>query len=60
MLTDEYGINQQITDLVNSREIWMVFDMNPDGGEYDIATGGTARGARIASLTPAHPPSARI
>ena len=39
MLTDEYGSNQQITDLVNSREIWMVFDMNPDGGEYDIATG---------------------
>ncbi len=39
ILTNEYGTNQQITDLVNSREIWMVFDMNPDGGEYDIATG---------------------
>jgi hypothetical protein len=39
MLTDEYGLDQQITDLVNSREIWMVFDLNPDGGEYDIATG---------------------
>jgi len=39
MLTDEYGSNQQVTDLVNSREVWMVFDMNPDGGEYDIATG---------------------
>jgi hypothetical protein len=39
ILTDEYGVNSQITDLVNSREIWMVFDMNPDGGEYDIATG---------------------
>ncbi len=39
ILTDEYGATQQITDLVNSREIWMVFDMNPDGGEYDIATG---------------------
>ncbi|HSK67155.1 MAG TPA: M14 family metallopeptidase, partial [Anaerolineales bacterium] len=39
MLTDEYGTNSQITDLVNEREIWMVFDMNPDGGEYDIATG---------------------
>src|SRR5687767_6151662 len=38
-LTDEYGTNQQITDLVNSREVWMVFDVNPDGGEYDIATG---------------------
>ena len=39
MLTDEYGVDQQITDLVNSREIWIVFDINPDGGEYDIATG---------------------
>ena len=39
MLTEEYGVDQQITDLVNSREIWIVFDMNPDGGEYDIATG---------------------
>ena len=39
MLTDEYGVDPQITDLVNNREIWMVFDLNPDGGEYDIATG---------------------
>jgi carboxypeptidase T len=39
VLTNEYGVTQQITDLVDSREIWMVFDMNPDGGEYDIATG---------------------
>src|SRR5688572_30560572 len=39
MLTDEYGTTQQVTDLVNGREVWMVFDMNPDGGEYDIATG---------------------
>ena len=38
-LVDEYGVDQQITDLVNSREIWIVFDLNPDGGEYDIATG---------------------
>ncbi len=39
MLTDEYGTDSQITNLVDNREIWMVFDMNPDGGEYDIATG---------------------
>jgi len=39
MLTDEYGIDPQITSLVDGREIWIVFDMNPDGGEYDIATG---------------------
>jgi len=39
MLTDEYGTDPQITSLVDGREIWMIFDMNPDGGEYDIATG---------------------
>ena len=39
LLTDEYGVDPQITNLVDSREIWIVFDMNPDGGEYDIATG---------------------
>ena len=39
ILTNEYGTNSQITDLVNNREIWIVFDMNPDGGEYDISTG---------------------
>jgi hypothetical protein len=42
MLTDEYGTDPQITSLVDSREIWIVFDMNPDGGEYDIATGSYA------------------
>ncbi len=39
MLTDEYGTDPQITSLVDGREVWIVFDMNPDGGEYDIATG---------------------
>jgi hypothetical protein len=39
MLTDEYGSNSQITNLVDTREVWLVFDVNPDGGEYDIATG---------------------
>jgi carboxypeptidase T len=39
ILTDEYGSDPVITRLVDNREILMVFDMNPDGGEYDIATG---------------------
>ena len=30
---------QHVRDLVNTREIWIVPDMNPDGGEFDIATG---------------------
>ncbi|MFP5287864.1 MAG: M14 family metallopeptidase, partial [Thermoanaerobaculia bacterium] len=39
MLTDEYGVDSRITNIVDSRELWIVFDLNPDGGEYDIATG---------------------
>ncbi|MFH9673563.1 M14 family metallopeptidase [Streptomyces sp. NPDC017405] len=34
-----YGTDPRITDIVNSREIWIVPDLNPDGGEYDIASG---------------------
>jgi hypothetical protein len=36
---DNYGTDSRITNIVNSREIWIVADVNPDGGEYDIATG---------------------
>jgi hypothetical protein len=39
LLADNYGTDQQITDLVNSREIYIIFNVNPDGGEYDVATG---------------------
>ncbi|WP_460365952.1 M14 family zinc carboxypeptidase [Actinocorallia lasiicapitis] len=38
-LLDNYGSDARITGLVNSREIWIMPDLNPDGGEYDIATG---------------------
>ncbi|MFJ1736921.1 M14 family metallopeptidase [Streptomyces sp. NPDC088254] len=34
-----YGTDARITNMVNSREIWIVPDVNPDGGEYDVATG---------------------
>ncbi|ADI07334.1 zinc carboxypeptidase [Streptomyces bingchenggensis BCW-1] len=37
--TQGYGSDSRVTGLVNSREIWIVPDVNPDGGEYDIATG---------------------
>ncbi|OLF09279.1 hypothetical protein BLA60_18985 [Actinophytocola xinjiangensis] len=40
--TDKYGTDSRITNLVNSREIWIVPDMNPDGGEYDISSGSYA------------------
>ncbi|MER5937625.1 M14 family metallopeptidase [Streptomyces sp. NPDC001928] len=38
-LTSDYGSDSRVTSLVNNREIWIVPDLNPDGGEYDIATG---------------------
>ncbi|TDV41751.1 M14 family metallopeptidase [Actinophytocola oryzae] len=41
-LTDLYGTDSHITNLVNSREIWIVPDLNPDGGEWDIRTGSYA------------------
>jgi carboxypeptidase T len=34
-----YGSDSRVTDMVNNREIWILPDLNPDGGEYDIATG---------------------
>ncbi|MFC7328853.1 M14 family metallopeptidase [Marinactinospora rubrisoli] len=39
LFTDGYGSDARITELLESREIWIVPDVNPDGGEYDIATG---------------------
>ena len=39
LFTDSYGTDSRITNLVNSREIWIVPTVNPDGSEYDIATG---------------------
>ncbi len=41
LLTDDYGQPgaEQITALVDSREIFVVFSLNPDGSEFDIATG---------------------
>jgi carboxypeptidase T len=35
-LTDGYGSEARITKIVDSREIWIVFAMNPDGARYDI------------------------
>jgi hypothetical protein len=39
LLTDNYASDPRIANVVNSREIWILPDLNPDGGEYDIATG---------------------
>ena len=64
LLADGYGTDTQITNLVDTREIWIIFAVNPDGFEYDLtctaaATRRTAPGARTASRTPGRRPSAR-
>jgi carboxypeptidase T len=38
-LVDGYGTDTRITNIVNSREVWIIFEVNPDGAEYDIAAG---------------------
>jgi carboxypeptidase T len=38
-LTGTYGTDARVTNVVNTREIYLVFNVNPDGSEYDIATG---------------------
>ncbi|MFI8182589.1 M14 family metallopeptidase [Actinacidiphila glaucinigra] len=36
---DGYATDSRIAGIVDSREIWIIPDLNPDGGEYDIASG---------------------
>ena len=38
-LADGYGKDSRITNIVNSREVWIILAVNPDGAEYDIAGG---------------------
>ncbi|MFH8607943.1 M14 family metallopeptidase [Streptomyces sp. NPDC018029] len=38
-LGDDYATDARVKKMVDEREIWIVPDVNPDGGEYDIATG---------------------
>jgi carboxypeptidase T len=40
--TDKYGTDTGVTNMVNSREIWIIPDLNPDGGEWDIRSGSYA------------------
>jgi hypothetical protein len=36
LLVSNYGTDTQITNIVNSTEIWIIFAVNPDGFEYDL------------------------
>jgi carboxypeptidase T len=44
-LTQGYGTDAAITRLVNIREVWIFFAVNPDGAEYDL-TGSPYRAWR--------------
>ncbi len=41
-LTDTYNTDSRVKAVVDSREIWIIPDVNPDGGEFDISTGSYA------------------
>ena len=38
-LADGYRVNDRVTNIVDTREVWIVFLVNPDGAEYDISGG---------------------
>jgi carboxypeptidase T len=38
-LADGYGTDARVTRIVDSREVWIAFALNPDGAAYDIAGG---------------------
>src|SRR5690606_24982078 len=38
-LARNYATNPRIKELLDTREVWIVPMINPDGAEYDIATG---------------------
>jgi carboxypeptidase T len=42
MLVNGYGTDAQVTSLVNSREIWIIFAVNPDGFVYDLTCTGSS------------------
>jgi hypothetical protein len=42
LLADGYGSNSTVTNLVNSREVFIIFAVNPDGAEYDLTCTGSS------------------
>ena len=51
-LVDGYGTDTRTTNIVNSREIWIIFLANPDGAEHDIASGKFHRWRKNRQPTP--------
>ena len=36
-LVDDYGVGPKVTRLVDSREVWIIFMLNPDGAQFDLS-----------------------
>lgn len=51
-LADGYGNDPALTELVGSREIWVMPMVNPDGAEYDISNGAFALWRKNRQPTP--------
>ena len=59
MLTHDYSTDPTVKNLVDTRRIWIVFAVNPDGLDYDLSAAARfTNGARTASPPLAHPRSA--
>ena len=43
MLADGYGTDATVANLVDNREVWIIFDVNPDGAEYDLTCTHSAK-----------------
>ena len=41
-LTSKYATDARIANVVDTREIWIIPSINPDGAEFDVATGSYA------------------
>lgn len=55
MFTEEYGTDPRVTQLVDNRVIWILPNVNPDGAEYDIATGSFRSWRKNRQPTPGSP-----
>ncbi|HVL54017.1 MAG TPA: M14 family metallopeptidase, partial [Vitreimonas sp.] len=51
-LVQGYGRDERVTRVVDSREIWILFAVNPDGAEYDISGGTYQRWRKNRQPTP--------
>ena len=55
-LTGDYAADARIRAAVDGREIWIVPSLNPDGAEYDVATGNYVLWRKNRQPPPRRPP----